>query len=308
MFRDDYPETPGHLRGALNDAEMIETSTDAMELMRFVRELDMPRFYGSSPVFESRSKIKPAADAGKWFRAMYFAFDFNQRLMQKMCALQERKYEIDEFLRGLARTFPAPYDQEMFEPAWIYQGKHILKSKHWAFNHVPKGAKAQYDKCMGLFRSLTPNLKTHDFGIGHFEGGECSYFCFRAEGCPGELEIKFPTPVHQAYVGRMHMDDEHEPFRMNIAWRFHRVIPVLDYFFGHTYYLDDIRESLESFVLGEEWRQHLHERFKTGEDENGNPIYTEEQPKYYVDLINEEVAKSYAPDKVRNDNKEDEVK
>ena len=229
-----------------------------------VRKSDAPYCFQSNFSMESKTKVRPTQNKAEWFDAMNSIFELNKTLIARKEAIEDSLRQIDDFTISLGKCFPAEYDQKMFEGAWLYQGKWILKSNHWGFSRATEDRKetlkADYDKCKNLFQVVTEGMVPHNFTVRLFDDSSYGEFHFTIEGIPGEFEILFPTPIAQQGVRHTGCGLEYFPFQMHLTWRFHDIIPVLDHFWGYSYHLADINKSLREFVEKETWRDVIKKR------------------------------------------------
>ena len=234
------------------------------EIFDKIREAGAPYIFEGHLSLEGKKLICPTSNQGAWIKSMKSVFKFNKILVSRKTAIEKSLGVLMDHTIALGKCFPAEYDQKMFEGAWLYQGKWILKSNHWAFSRVTedrkKELKADYDKCKDLFQVVTQGMSPHNFTVCVFEDLRSGDFKFTIEGVPGVFEIMFPTPIAQKGVEDIGCGLEHFPFQMHLTWRSHDIIPVLDHFWGHTYHLADINKSLREFVEKETWRDVIKER------------------------------------------------
>ena len=245
-------------------SERRSHGNELCEISDKIREAGAPFISEGYLLMDEEKKVRPTSNREAWFEAIKSVFEFNQILVSRKCAIEESLGILLDQTIALAKCFPAEYDQKMFEGAWLYQGKWILKSNHWGFSRATEDnketLKADYDKCKNLFQVVTEGLVPHNFTVCVFEDLRYGEFDFTIEGVPGKFEITFPTPIAQYGVKAIGCGLEHLPFLMHLTWRFHDIIPVLDHFWGHTYHLEDVNKSLREFVEKKTWREIIKER------------------------------------------------
>lgn len=245
-------------------SERRSHGNELCEIFDKIREVGAPFIFKGHFSMEDKKLIRPTSNQGAWTESMKSVFEFNKILVSRKSAIEESLGILMDHTIALGKCFPAEYDQKMFEGAWLYQGKWILKSNHWEFSRVTEDRKeelkADYDKCKNLFQVVTKGMVPHNFTVCVFEDLRYGEFDFTIEGVPGEFEITFPTPIAQYGVKGVGCGIEHLPFQMHLTWRFHDIIPVLDHFWGHSYHLADINKSLREFVEKETWRDVIKEQ------------------------------------------------
>ena len=245
-------------------SERRSHGNELCELFDKIREVGAPFIFEGHMSMEGKKKVCPTSNQEDWIEAVKSVFKFNKILVSRKSAIEESLGILMDHTIALGKCVPAEYDQKMFEGAWLYQGKWILKSNHWAFSRAmedrKEALKADYDKCKNLFQVVTKGMVPHNFTVCVYEDLRYGEFDFTIEGVPGKFEITFPTPIAQYGVKDIGCGLEHFPFQMHLTWRFHDIIPVLDHFWGYSYHLTEINKFLREFVEKETWRDVIKER------------------------------------------------
>lgn len=258
--------------------------------------LNAPVFFGKHLIYGEDKKVKPTDSSLKdWIEATEKLKSITKELQVRQAAAEKLLAEMREYSRSLQSCVPLPYDMEMFELGWIYQNKFLRHVNHWSVSRIPDSiepkAKAGYEKCRKLFEYLTEGLVTHNFSIITCDDGSKASFEFNVETVPGKIEIYFPLIVKRFGNSKAAIEYTDKLMAMGLGWRMHDIIPIIDKFWCKTYSLEEIKESLKSYVDNAEWRNNLHKTF-VKRDENGEEILLDKIPDWYEANIQKIIAKS----------------